>query len=69
MMLLVEMLFNFIFYNYNIMDGPAIASIVISVIGALFYLLNGLKCVGKRSGGDCESSCTKGNSVDKKEDG
>lgn len=50
------------------MDGSAIASIVISVIGALFYLLNGLKCVGKRSGGDCESSCTKGNSVVKKED-
>lgn len=51
------------------MDGPAIASLVISILGTLFYLLNGLKCVGKRSGGDCESSCTKGNSVDKKEDG
>lgn len=54
------------------MDGSAIASIVISVIGALFYLLNGLKCVGKRSGGDCESSCTKNGSVSnpiKKEDG
>lgn len=41
------------------MDGPTIASLVISILGSLFYLLNGLKCVGKREGGNCESSCTK----------
>lgn len=54
------------------MDGPAIASIIISIFGALFYLLNGLKCVLKREGNNCESNCTKGSAVNnpiiKKED-